>query len=259
MTEPSPAGSPTPPPGPSPRRRPRTRHRRPRAIRRRPCRSPGGWPGRRRCSFRCGSAAGAVPTRTCRWCAGSIPAQLLSTGAKSLVSLLVGEQSDRRIVQALAARRQEYYDHTIHYRDGARGPQPRHDARRDELWIDFACDTGDGFNPTYAVAYAMAQPSLTVSRAGRPDRPCRAATCWSSAATRSIRPRAARSTSAGWSRRTRRPSATTCRPSGRTSTPSRAITTGTTACRPSPVCSAPTSADGASPAGGRASAAATSC
>ncbi len=91
------------------------------------------------------------------------PAQLLSTGAKSLVSLLVGEHSDRRIVQALAARRQAYYDHSIHYRDGARGPQPRHDTRRDQLWIDFACDTGDGFNPTYAVAYAMAQPSLTVA------------------------------------------------------------------------------------------------
>ena len=60
------------------------------------------------------------------------PGQLLATGVKSLVSLVVGEQSDRRIVQALASRRQEYYDHAIHYRDGARGPQPRHDraARR---------------------------------------------------------------------------------------------------------------------------------
>ncbi|MGD9905258.1 MAG: hypothetical protein AB7U83_17460 [Vicinamibacterales bacterium] len=90
------------------------------------------------------------------------PAQLLRTGVKSLVSLLVGEQSDRRIVQALAARRQEYYDHSIHYRDGRRGPQPRRDAPRDDIWIDFTCDTGDGFNSTYAVAYAMAQPSLTV-------------------------------------------------------------------------------------------------
>ena len=55
--------------------------------------------------------------------------------------------------------------------------------------------------------------------AGRAGRRCRAATCWSSAATRSIRARAARSTSAGSSRRTPRPSATTRRPSGRTSTP----------------------------------------
>ena len=90
------------------------------------------------------------------------PAQLLHTGVKSLVSLVVGEQSDRRIVQALAARRQEYYDHAVHYRDSRRGPQPLRDAPRDGIWIDFTCDTGDGFNSTYAVAYAMAQPSLTV-------------------------------------------------------------------------------------------------
>lgn len=32
---------------------------------------------------------------------------------KSLLSLVIGEQSDRRIVQALAARRQQYYDHSI--------------------------------------------------------------------------------------------------------------------------------------------------
>ena len=90
------------------------------------------------------------------------PGQLLRTGVKSLVSLLVGEHSDQRIVQALAARRQAYYNHAIHYRDGRRGPQPRPEAPRDELWIDFACDTGDGFNPTYAIAYAMAQPVLTI-------------------------------------------------------------------------------------------------
>jgi hypothetical protein len=90
------------------------------------------------------------------------PAQLMRTGIKSLVSLAVGEQSDRRIVQALAARRHEYYDHSIHYRDGAHGPVPCTDASCDELWIDVACDTGDGFNSTYAVAYAIAQPALTI-------------------------------------------------------------------------------------------------
>ena len=94
------------------------------------------------------------------------PAQLLSTGIKSLITLAVGGQSDRRIVQALASRRQEFYDHAIHYRDGARGPQPNKEAVRDELWIDFVCDTGDGWNSTYAVAYAAAQRSLRVPHAG---------------------------------------------------------------------------------------------
>ncbi len=94
------------------------------------------------------------------------PAQLLRTGIKSLVSLTVGEQSDRRIVQALASRRQEYYDHAVHYRDGSRGPQPRRDGPRDELWLDYICDTGDGWNSTYAVAYAAAQRALRVRHDG---------------------------------------------------------------------------------------------
>lgn len=90
------------------------------------------------------------------------PGQLVATGLKSLVSLVVGERSDRRIVQALASRRQEYYDHSIHYHDHARGPQPSKDRPRDEIWLDFICDTGDGWNSTYAVAYAASQRALRV-------------------------------------------------------------------------------------------------
>jgi hypothetical protein len=90
------------------------------------------------------------------------PAQLVSTALKSLASNVIGERSDRRIVQALAARRQAFYDHAIHYRDGARGPQPEPDRPRDELWLDFVSDTGDGWNSTYAVAYATSQPALRV-------------------------------------------------------------------------------------------------
>ncbi|MEZ5288258.1 MAG: hypothetical protein R2712_26350 [Vicinamibacterales bacterium] len=90
------------------------------------------------------------------------PDQLFSTGLKSLLSFVVGERGDRRIVQALASRRQEYYDHAIHYRDGSRGPQPRKDRPREELWLDFIADTGDGWNSTYAVAYAAAQRALRV-------------------------------------------------------------------------------------------------
>ena len=95
--------------------------------------------------------------------------QLFRTGFKSIVSLFVGEQSDRRIIQALASRRHEYYDYTIHYTEGGRGPAPRRDRVRDEVWLDFISDTGDGWNSTYAIAYAAAQRSLTVSG----DRRCR--------------------------------------------------------------------------------------
>lgn len=37
-----------------------------------------------------------------------------------------------------------------------------HLADRSQLWLDFCADTGDGGNPTYAVARAMAAPGLKV-------------------------------------------------------------------------------------------------
>jgi hypothetical protein len=90
------------------------------------------------------------------------PGQLASTGLKSIVSLLIGEQSDKRLMQALASRKQEYYDHSVHYIDRSQGPQPHKDRPRDGIWIDYISDTGDGWNPTYAVAMAAAQRTLTV-------------------------------------------------------------------------------------------------
>ena len=38
-----------------------------------------------------------------------------------------------------------------------------HLADRPQLWLDFCADTGDGGDPTYAVARAMAAPGLKVS------------------------------------------------------------------------------------------------
>ena len=88
------------------------------------------------------------------------PGQLLHTGFRALTSAIVGEQSDRRVVQALAARRAEIHDcSTVPGPDGVAVP-------RDGLWLDYLADTGDGFNPTYTGAYLLAQPSLTL---GAPD------------------------------------------------------------------------------------------
>ena len=91
------------------------------------------------------------------------PLQLLDAGVKSLVSNFVGERSDQRIVQALANRRPEYYDYTVHYRDGRAGPYADAARPRDEIWIDYICDTGDGWNSTYTVAYTASQPVLDVA------------------------------------------------------------------------------------------------
>src|SRR5215207_3120767 len=91
------------------------------------------------------------------------PLQLLDAAVKSLVSKVVGQRSDQRIVQALANRRPEFYDYTVHYRDGRAGPYADAARPRDEIWIDYLCDTGDGWNSTYAVAYTASQPALDVA------------------------------------------------------------------------------------------------
>jgi len=97
------------------------------------------------------------------------PGQLLDTGLKTLFSTVVGERSDRRMLQALAARRPDIYDYSHHYEDTERGPRPAKDRPRGELWLDYVCDTGDGWNSTYAIAYALAQRELPL--AGGPTLP----------------------------------------------------------------------------------------
>ena len=130
-------------------------------------------------------------------------------------------------------------------------PLPRRRARsaaRSRISRETRCgsissrDTGDGWNSTYAVAFAAAQRSLALRRTGWPRR---------AAARRPARVRRRPGVSereprgvpaAARRARSPRPSATTSRPSGRTSTRSPAITTGTTGSPRSRGCSAPTSA-----------------
>ncbi len=90
------------------------------------------------------------------------PAQLLDAALQSLLSTIIGARSDHRIVQAIASRRRDFYDYTCRYRTGRRMPHVDRTRPRDEIWIDYVCDTGDGWNSTYAVAYAVAQPALDV-------------------------------------------------------------------------------------------------
>ncbi|MBL7984478.1 MAG: metallophosphoesterase [Flavobacteriales bacterium] len=90
------------------------------------------------------------------------PAQLASTGIKTMFSMVVGERSDRRMMLALSSKESTYYDLTCHYTDTPNGPREDRSREREDLWLDFVCDTGDGWNPTYSIAYATAQPVLKV-------------------------------------------------------------------------------------------------
>jgi hypothetical protein len=74
------------------------------------------------------------------------PGQLFRTGVGVVVSTLFGANADRRILDAVAHGRGEVCDFS----------------GQDELWLDYVADTGDGWNPTYAVAYNAAQPELAL-------------------------------------------------------------------------------------------------
>jgi hypothetical protein len=81
------------------------------------------------------------------------PGPLLATGVNVLVSTLFGRHSDYRLLEALAAGgTDEIYDYT-----GGDGTP------RDELWLDYIADTGDGWNSTYAVAYWSSRPVLDLA------------------------------------------------------------------------------------------------
>jgi hypothetical protein len=75
------------------------------------------------------------------------PGQLIQTGIKAVVSDIFGAYADKRDVMAALYPKSEI---TGDYSD------------RNELWIDYAADLGDGFDSTYTVAWLLAQKQLAV-------------------------------------------------------------------------------------------------
>ena len=88
------------------------------------------------------------------------PRQLVRTGTQVAISTIFGRHSDRRLVEALASGRPEIYDYTYHYKDDGRELcEVDRGRRRDEIWIDYVADLGEGWNSTYAVAYHLSEDS----------------------------------------------------------------------------------------------------
>lgn len=75
------------------------------------------------------------------------PPLLAGTALRVVLAELFGAYLDKRELQAVMPSM--VYEHN----DG------------DELWIDYIADVGDGFNATYTLAYALAQPTISVERA----------------------------------------------------------------------------------------------
>lgn len=127
------------------------------------------------------------------------PKVFLLTGFDSLISSIFGQRADYRQIEALAPPADEsdqayingpdqprtstgqlYYDFRYHYKlkkgfepdEGGDCNGYEHDAHgnyildvskpREELWLDYVADTGDGWDSTYAVAYYLTQPTLSV-------------------------------------------------------------------------------------------------
>jgi hypothetical protein len=74
------------------------------------------------------------------------PSGLSTTSAQLLLSGIFGAYADKREIQA-----------------ALKEPSGIDLSNRPGLTLDFMADTGDGFNPTYAVARALAEPHLPVA------------------------------------------------------------------------------------------------
>lgn len=89
--------------------------------------------------------------------------QLAGTAYKSIISTIIGEQSDRRLMLALASSEKEFYNYTRHHKIVNGKIVPDENSKRQELWLDFIADTADGWDPTYSVAYYASKPELNLS------------------------------------------------------------------------------------------------
>jgi len=105
------------------------------------------------------------------------PPLLLRTTTEVLVSTIFGGHSDYRLIEALAVGREAPHDYTRTYLEDADGQYQRDaldnciadEAKppREDIWIDYVADTGDGWNPTYCIAYYLAQTELTFEDGGK--------------------------------------------------------------------------------------------
>lgn len=73
------------------------------------------------------------------------PLQLIDTGIRTLVSVSLGNRIDSRLFNAAADPEASCFDFSD----------------REELWFDYAADTGDGWNPTFSLAYLLSAPFQT--------------------------------------------------------------------------------------------------
>ncbi|MEX2490416.1 MAG: hypothetical protein WD425_01505 [Nitrospirales bacterium] len=92
--------------------------------------------------------------RMARWFS---PSALLRTAVDVVASSVIGKHSDARLIEALAVPTAPPHDYTT-----SRNEQG-------DFWFDYVADSGDGWNSTYAIALAIAQPTLDVRLSARDE------------------------------------------------------------------------------------------
>jgi hypothetical protein len=73
------------------------------------------------------------------------PRVLMHSAYQIAIANIFGRHSDTRLIEALASQPQDAFDYS---------------QEQGDFWFDYVSDVGDGWNPTYAVADAIAQPAL---------------------------------------------------------------------------------------------------
>lgn len=86
------------------------------------------------------------------------PKQLWNTAGMMVVSTIFGNNADQRLTNA-SLTRQRVYDYSKQLKTLGRGFTPR-DEDRDEIWIDYVADTGDGWDTTALVAHHVAAGNM---------------------------------------------------------------------------------------------------
>lgn len=79
------------------------------------------------------------------------PRVLSHSAYQVVIANIFGRHSDTRLIEALASQPQGEFDYSH-----AGG----------DFWLDYVADTGDGWNSTYAIADALAQPTLELQADG---------------------------------------------------------------------------------------------
>ncbi|MEP6743161.1 MAG: hypothetical protein ABJB61_11730, partial [bacterium] len=103
------------------------------------------------------------------------PMQLARTAVEVFFSTLFGRHSDYRLMEALTPDSASHFDFTTEWQAANDNrEEPNKDGKkREDIWIDYVGDVGDGWNPTYAVAHCLSQPTLSIAREVAPEKgPC---------------------------------------------------------------------------------------